>query len=220
MKKLIFLFATLLMLSCSDDDSGANKTYLPTSAAINGVPLNLQYDSEKRLTDLTFVGYEAFHFTYQEDRITEITKLGGNDQGTYTFTYDGETITSYSFNGQNYPVVYNQPANALNNGIVLYENGELKSCKDDDGETILFTYDDSKKGAWHNGNGFIVPLIIAIPDAYQYNIFLSKYAIANFTVGNELYSSTYEYNNRNFPGLAYFVSANNGAPIEYSYQNL
>ncbi|RZJ72880.1 hypothetical protein [Flavobacterium sp.] len=220
MKKLILLLIGILAISCSGDDSNSGKKYLPTAILSSTGQFTLDYDSERRLSNLTVVGNEAYDFTYEGDRVATITKLGGNGQGIYTFTYEGETITAYNFNGQTYPVVYNQPANILNNGIELYENGELKSCRENDGDVVIFTYDHSQKGAWHNGNDFIVPLLIINPEAYQFAIYLSRPALANFAVAGNLYTTTYEPNNRNLPQMAYFVGSQNEVVAQYEYQNL
>jgi len=105
----MLILSSLFAGACSDDDDnhdfpgGTSAKLLPVKIEIDGTPdqYTFQYDKSNRLIKQEYTYkdenyYSSWHISYDSDgKIIEMIKKTSNaDTDTYTFTYDGNTITA------------------------------------------------------------------------------------------------------------------------------
>ena len=134
MKKLLFLFLTLLLISCSEDNVIENEKQLIKK-------LTQTYTvSSPNMPNETVV--EVYDFTYDGNKITSITETVESNTSSYTirkdFTYDGDLISKVLIEDSEYPDEFEEYIFTYNddNNIVLVE--------EKDWATSVITYDGNK----------------------------------------------------------------------------
>src|SRR4051812_47134490 len=113
MKRLILLFASLCLVSCSDDDGDKQKTLFVESLTIvspgggGGGALEFAYTDERQLKTLSASG-TIFTMTYKNGRLSSFaSEVNGVEGEVYKFGYDDEGILeSLKVNDQEYEVTY------------------------------------------------------------------------------------------------------------------
>lgn len=139
---IITAFLTLLFISCSSDDESTElvqedpKT-LPkrlnvlapnqSGELVSVIEANFNYNPSKQINRIetsSFIGNENISFTYGSNglpsKIDMLTALGTQ---TFDFEYNGTILSSYSVDGNQYPVLHN----ASNNSYSFQKNGETVS---------------------------------------------------------------------------------------------
>ncbi|RYZ81919.1 MAG: hypothetical protein EOP06_22615 [Proteobacteria bacterium] len=216
MKKLLVLFCAILFAACGDDDA-PSKPILTSINVFGGEPLTLEYYKDRTVRTITFPDGLEFGFTYQDKRIKTITRSGFLNPGTYTFQYDGDEIQSYEYLGQIYTPIYNQPENPMNNGITLYDDGQIKTFTTITGSYTI-SYDRSKKGSFYNANDINLHLMLIDSSFWQACVLFSKYPITNVS-GEEDIIITNQFNDDGYLELNQIAYLNATVDCEFIYEN-
>jgi len=194
-KILTIITFSLLIFSCSDDDSVTNMPEpMPTAmpfvtkvvATGSSAPLNktfsMIYNSKKQLSQLSVFGTEnnAYAFSYNDQgKITEIA-VNGSTPGKITLTYDSNgRLSSYKkVDGTNVPVTYNASSEVYTAGVEFFSFNGFEDFTAINGSPL--SYDNSKNGAFANANGnyqflaiLIDPLLVYLGSKKPVNDFMA-----------------------------------------------
>ncbi|MBD3582993.1 hypothetical protein [Flavobacterium selenitireducens] len=220
MKNIIGLLALILLFSCSDEKSGDSAKFRPVSVDLDEGQgqILITYDDEDRVKSIEEPGSTKYIFSYEANKVSRIVKVGGDRPGYYNFYYEGNKITHYTFEGDTFPTIYDEPQNILSNGVNLYPNGEIKNCVSPQGQIITLTYDTSNKGAMYRANHVILPMLLIERDASFFAFHLTKHQLAGYGLDGDTFDVGHDLDQYDFPQQSHFQYDGGTFSTFYQYE--
>jgi hypothetical protein len=176
MKRLILLFASLCLVSCSDDDGDKQKALFVESLTIvspgggGGGALEFAYNDERQLKTLSASG-TIFTMAYKNGRLSSFaSEVNGVEGEVYKFGYDDEGILeSLKVNDQEYEVTYDDDdkkytIEGLDRAFTLNNDNDIISIEQGADE-IVFDYEKEGKGPMFNvqGDFYLIAFLLNSP---------------------------------------------------------
>lgn len=176
MKRLILLFASLCLVSCSDDDGDKQKTLFLESLSIvspgggGGGALEFTYNDEKQLKSLSSSG-TVYTMAYKNGRLSSLTSTANGVEGeVYKFGYDNDGILeSLKVGAEEYEVTYDDDdkkytVEGLGRAFTLNSDNDIISIEQGADE-ITFEYEKEGKGPMFSAQGdfYLVAFLLNSP---------------------------------------------------------
>ncbi|GEP50629.1 hypothetical protein FNO01nite_13010 [Flavobacterium noncentrifugens] len=229
---LTIITFSLLVFSCSDDDSEAPAVPVATVPFVTKITMTgtdvsanrvytLEYDSNKRVSQMVCTGdiSKAYLFTYNEQGKMIGLVTTGTDAATFSMTYDSTgKLTGISKNGTPGPVTYDS-------GTQIYTYGDNKFSFNSANDInlyngIFFTYDDSKSGAFANVNAHYQAFMAVADPLFMY--VCSKKPVSGLNYTGLDYTLTNTYDDAGYAKTFKLRDNNNAAAffdVTYDYTN-
>lgn len=176
MKRLILLFASLCLVSCSDDDGDKQKTLFVESLTIvspgggGGGALEFTYNDEKQLKTISGSG-TIYTMAYKNGRLSSFTTSVNDVEGDpYKFSYDDDGILeTLKVGAEEYEVTYDDDdkkytIEGLGRSFTLNDENDIISIEQGADE-ILFEYEADGKGPMFSvqGDFYLVAFLLNSP---------------------------------------------------------
>jgi|GEM_PF-6466976 len=167
-KTFIMIAASLMILSCSDDDSSiapeqtdASAPFVTKIVATGSEPvlnrtLSMVYNSKKQMSQLIASGtaIKTYVFSYNDrGKIVTIAVNDGQTSGNITLTYDsnGRWSSYKKLDGTVVPITYDASSEVYTAETSFFSYNSFNDFVAVNG--LLITYDNTKNGAFANVNG-------------------------------------------------------------------
>ncbi len=180
MKKILLLLLACAAFSCSDDDkaSDAKVKMLEKVTSTGGYSTTIQYDSSKRIQNISMSQGEVYDFTYNGDKIS-ILDISNEESGDKIcgFSYDTSgKISKITVNAEQRNVTYNEAdqsyamtiiGSTLRYKLFVDDNEYITKMVGYDGNTVQKEYTvtyDTGIGPLANTNKISIHLALALPN--------------------------------------------------------
>ena len=215
--KTILVICSILMLyiACSKDDETTNnsipadKRYLSKVTDDKGNTIfSVSYYDDKKIKTVEYITFSYIYIYNADGTVATVIYTGDNEPIENNYSYTNGKISSYTYKGVDYPVIYNATENsytykALTRSTIKAFFDDNENCSKimvDDNSTIHFFYETNRKGALTNGYNLSMTNFIA-----TYPMFIICQVTYNTTpiplesmLGATSIKCSNEYDNENF----------------------